>query len=53
MGDVIFAVVSNQCPQGPAHLGNSSHLNVADEGFQELKSKEAYFEDSQTAKDVF
>jgi len=33
MADVIFGPVSNQCPQGPAHLGNSSHLNVADEGF--------------------
>jgi hypothetical protein len=52
MGDVIFAVVSNQCPQGPAHLGNSSHLNVADEGFK-LKSKGGVFEDSRTAKIVF
>jgi hypothetical protein len=34
-GDVIFALVSKQCPQGPARLGNSSHLNVA-----ELKVKE-------------
>jgi hypothetical protein len=52
MADVIFAVVSNQCPQGPAHLGNSSHLNVADEGFK-VEIQGGVFEYSQTAKDVF
>ena len=50
--DVIFGPVSNQCPQGPAHLGNSSHLNVADEGFK-VEIQGGVFEDSQTAKDVF
>jgi len=42
LADGIFASVSKQCPQGPAHLGNSSHLNVAEfEGF-ELLNKELF-----------
>ena len=30
ISDVIVALVSNQCPQGPPNSGNSPNLNVED-----------------------
>ena len=49
--DVIFAAVSNQCPQRPPVRENLPTLNVAAEGLIEVR-KEAFLRKLRTAQDV-
>jgi hypothetical protein len=49
--DVIFAAVSNQCPQRPPVRETLPTLNVAAEGLIEVR-KEAFLRKLQTAKSV-
>ena len=49
--DVIFAAVSNQCPQRPPVRENLPALNVAVEGLSEIR-KEAFLRKLRTAQGV-
>jgi hypothetical protein len=49
--DVIFAAVSNQCPQRPSFRETLPALNVAAEGLLELR-KEAFLRKLESAKGV-
>ena len=50
--DVIFAAVSNQCPQRPPVRETLPSLNVAAEGLIEVR-KEAFLKKLRTAKGIF